>query len=400
MTDVQKPNLQFIIIVALLTAMVAMSIDTMLPALGIIAHELGAAHENDRQLVITLFFAGMTLGTLVSGPVSDSTGRKPAIIGSLCFYLVGAAMCAFSGSFTMLLVGRFIQGFGAAGPRIVAIAMVRDGYKGAAMAQVMSFVMSVFMLVPIIAPSVGQLVLFAGSWRLIFLGFIGMASIAGLLLYFRQPETLKREYRQPFALATIAQAAVAVVTNPVALGYTLAGGCIFGGFIAYVGTSQQIFAEQYNQGDWFALWFGAFALALALAMMLNARLVVRYGMRKLSKWALRAEIILSAIFFVLSLIYHGHPPLITLGVYLFCNFFCCGILFGNYNAIAMEPMGRIAGMASAISGALSTLLALVSGSLIGRLYDGTVMSLVGGYLGLGILAFLCTEWAERRRRKA
>jgi DHA1 family bicyclomycin/chloramphenicol resistance-like MFS transporter len=189
----RKPGPEFIVLVALLNAMVAMSIDTMLPAIGTIAAELGARHANDQQLIITLFFAGMTIGTLVSGPLSDSTGRKPAILASLGLYVVGAAMCLAASSYTMLLTGRFVQGFGAAGPRIVSIAMVRDGQKGAEMARVMSFVMSVFMLVPIMAPSVGQLVLLAASWRFIFAGFVVMASIAAVWLALRQEETLTRE---------------------------------------------------------------------------------------------------------------------------------------------------------------------------------------------------------------
>jgi len=394
---VARPRAEFVVLVALLTAMVAMSIDTMLPALGQIAGEFSVASPNDRQLVLTLFFAGMMLGTLVAGPASDSIGRKPAIFASLALYLVGSLICLFAANFTMLLAGRFIQGLGAAGPRIVAIAMVRDGHAGAAMARVNSFVMSVFMLVPILAPSIGQMVLLAGSWRLIFLGFVAMAAIAGLWLALRQEETLPRDRRQDFSPATLLAAAVTVVRHPVALGYTLAVGAIFGGFISYLATSQQIFAEQYAQGRWFAVWFGIFAVGVALAMIFNARLVLHYGMRALSKWALRSHIGLSALFMTMVLAAAGHPPLWALGLYLFASFFCCGILFGNYNAIAMEPMGRIAGMAAAISSSLSTLLALLAGSLIGRLYDGTVIPLTGGFLVMALAALAFSEWAERRR---
>jgi DHA1 family bicyclomycin/chloramphenicol resistance-like MFS transporter len=397
MTAARKISVEFIVLVALLNAMVAMSIDTMLPAIGSIASELGALDPNSRQFIITSFFAGMTVGTLIYGPWSDSIGRKPAIYAGLTLYAVGALICLFSVNFPMILIGRFIQGFGASSPRIVSIAMVRDGSAGASMARVMSFVMTVFMLVPILAPSIGQLVLFVASWRVIFLGFLIMGTIAGVWLWLRQEETLPRDRRSPLSATALLSAAGEVVRHPVAMGYTLAVGCIFGSFICYLGTSQQLFAEQYGQGAYFVVWFGVFAIAIAIAMILNARLVMKYGMRKLSKWALRASIVISGIFLIVSLPFSGHPPLAVLGIYLFANFFCSGILFGNYNAIAMEPMGRIAGMAAAISGSLSSLIAIIAGSLIGQQYDGTVIPLAAGFTGLGLVAFFLTEWAERRR---
>lgn len=397
MTQRTGTSLEFIVLVALLNAMVAMSIDTMLPAIGAIAAELGATDPNSRQFIITTFFAGMTIGTLIYGPWSDSIGRKPAIFIGLVLYAAGSLLCLISTNFPMILIGRFIQGFGASSPRIVSIAMVRDGQAGAAMARVMSFVMTVFMLVPIMAPSIGQLVLLVASWRFIFLGFLGMGLIAGLWLWFRQEETLPRDRRSQLSGTALLTAAIEVLKHPVAMGYTIAVGCIFGSFICYLGTSQQLFAEQYGQGEFFAIWFGVFAVAIAIAMLLNARLVMKYGMRNLSKWALRGNIALSAGFLVAGLAMAGHPPLWVLAGFLFLNFFCCGLLFGNYNAIALEPMGRIAGMAAAISGALSSLLAIVAGGLIGQLYDGSVIPLAAGFTGLGLLALAFTEWAERRR---
>ena len=397
MTAKKQTAAEFIVLVALLNAMVAMSIDTMLPAIGAIAAELGAIDPNARQFIITSFFAGMTLGTLIYGPWSDSIGRKPAIYAGLVLYAVGSVMCMLSTNFEMMLIGRFVQGFGAASPRIVSIAMVRDGSAGAAMAKVMSFVMTVFMLVPILAPSVGQLVLLVANWRFIFAGFLGMGIIAAIWLWQRQPETLPRERRSPLSLTALADAAREVVTHPIAMGYTVSIGCVFGSFICYLGTSQQLFADQYGQGELFAVWFGVFAIAIALAMIFNAKLVMRYGMRNLSKWALRASIVLSTLFLLVGLLMNGHPPLWMLGAYLFANFFCSGILFGNYNSIALEPMGRIAGMAAAISGALSSLIAIITGSFIGQLYDGTVIPLAAGFTVLGLVAFALTEWAERRR---
>lgn len=396
MTAVPKLSAEFVVLVALLNAMTAMSIDTMLPALGTIAAELGAADPNSRQFIVTTFFAGLTIGTLVYGPWSDSIGRKPAIMIGLAIYAMGSLICLFSTGFAMLLAGRLVQGFGAAAPRIVSIAMVRDGQSGAAMARVMSLVMMVFMLVPILAPGVGQLVLLVASWRLIFLGFLAMGVIAGIWLWLRQEETLPPISRSPLSIAALSSAAGEVFRQPVTMGYTFATGLIFGSFIIYLGTSQQIFAEQYGQGEFFALWFAFFAAGIAAAMLVNARLVMRYGMRRLSALALRALVALSALFLLVSIAMQGHPPLWALALFLLVSFFCCGLLFGNFNAIAMEPMGRIAGMAAAISGALSSLIAIVTGGAIGQLYDGTVIPMVAGFAGLGLLALLMTRWADSR----
>lgn len=400
MTKEHTSQKEFIFLVALLTALVAMSIDTMLPALGTMASEFGVSDPNKRQYIIGAFFAGMTIGTLISGPISDSTGRKPAIFAGLLIYVAGSVLCLFSTSFEMLLAGRALQGVGAASPRIVSMAMVRDGQGGAAMARIMSFVMSVFMLVPILAPSIGQLVLFVASWRMIFVGFLAMAIIAAIFLQIRQEETLPREKRVAFSAGNLFHSAMEFFRFPSAWGYTVAVGFVFASFISYLGTSQQIFAEQYAQGEWFAVWFGVFAIAIAFAMIFNGRMVMRHGMRLLSKWAVRGCIVFSAIFLVVALNYAGHPPLWTLGLYLFSTFFCSGILFGNYNAMAMEPVGHIAGMAAAISGTLSTLVALSIGTWFGQQYDGTVMPLVYAFLSMSVAALLVSEgveWAKRRR---
>ncbi len=389
-----RPN-EFIALVALLTAMVAMSIDTMLPAIGVMATELGAYHPNDRQLIILGFFGGMMFGTLIFGPISDSVGRKKTIYAGMGLYLVGCLICLSATSFPMLILGRMLQGFGAASPRVCSIAMVRDGASGAAMARIMSFVMSVFMLVPILAPSVGQLALFVATWRWIFVGFMAMAAVATLWLAFRQPETLPLEKRLPFSAAKLIGGASEVIRHPVSLGNTMAVGGIFGAFVAYLGTSQQIFAEQYDQGAYFALWFGGLAVAIAIAMIVNGKLVMRYGMRVMAKYALRGFIVTWGIMVLITLASGGHPPLAMVGVLFFISFFCSGMLFGNYNAMAMEPMGHIAGMASAVTGALSSLVALVLGALAGRFYDGTMYPISIAFLLFGLLALGWSEWAAR-----
>ena len=344
-----RPN-EFIALIAVLTAMVAMSIDTMLPAVGTIATELHAANPNDRQFIVLFFFLGLTFGQLIFGPMSDASGRKPAIYSGLVIYAVGSLLCMFATNYPTMMAGRLLQGFGAAAPRVAAMAMVRDGSKGADMARIMSFVMSVFMLVPILAPSIGQLVLYVANWRYIFGGLLVAAAIASAWLYLRQPETLAPENKRPISIAELWAGAVEVFRNPVAMGYTLASGFIFAAFTTYLGTSQQIFAEQYQQGDKFALWFGGLAVAIAVAMIVNANLVRKIGMRMISKQALRGFLVVWMCLLGFTALYAGHPPLLILGFFLLGSFFCSGLLFGNFNAIAMEPMGHVAGMAAAISG--------------------------------------------------
>ncbi len=393
-------SVEFIILVALLNAITAMSIDTMLPAIGVIATDLGAADPNHRQFIITAFFAGMTFGTLIFGPLSDSIGRKPAIFAGIVIYVVGSFLCFGATGFSAMMIGRFIAGFGAASPRIVSMALVRDGLAGSSMARVMSFVMTVFMIVPIIAPSIGQVVLLAFSWRVIFAGLLAMSVIAGVWFALRQEETLPLEKRRPFSVKALYDAGVESCRHPVTMGYTLASGFIFAALIGYLGTSQQIFAELYEQGQFFAFWFALFASAIAIAMILNGRFVMKIGMRRITKLAIRLSVATSLLMLVPVYFTQGHPPLALLGLYCFVIFFCNGLMFGNYNALALEPMGHIAGMASSVSGFLYSLISFAGGSLIGQIYQGTVTPLVIGFGGFGVLALLATEWAEARRRPA
>lgn len=388
---------EFIALIAFLTALMAMSIDTMLPAVGQIATQLGAAHPNDRQFIVLFFFVGLTFGQLIFGPLSDSIGRKPTIFIGLALYAVGSVVCLVSTNYTMLIMGRVLQGFGGAGPRIVSIAMVRDGAKGADMAKIMSFVMSVFMLVPILAPSIGQLVLYVASWRYIFAGFVVASIIAALWLGLRQSETLAPENRHQFSVKELIASASLVLSNRVCLGYTLASGFIFSAFTCYLGTSQQIFADQYQQGDKFALWFGGLAVAIALAMIFNGNYVQKLGMRNISKWAVRGFLVVWSLMVIACFIYAGQPPLLMLGLLLPWSFFASGLTFGNINALALEPMGKNAGMAAAISGFISSFMAVILGGFAGRLYDGTLYPISFSFLIFGVFMWLSMEWAERGR---
>jgi DHA1 family bicyclomycin/chloramphenicol resistance-like MFS transporter len=392
----RPPGVEFIALVALTTSLVAMSIDTMLPALGAMATELGAAQANDRQLVLSAFFGGLSLGQLLCGPVSDSIGRRPALFVGIGLFIAGNLLCALTHDFNLLLAGRALAGLGAAGPRIISMALVRDVYAGRGMARVMSFVSTVFILVPVLAPSIGQGVLAVTSWRAIFCGLVAIAVLNWIWFALRQPETLPAERRVPFSLRTIARGTVEVFSTPLTLGYMLASGTIFAAFISYLSTAQQLFQEQYGLGQLFPVFFGILASAIGVASFVNARLVMRLGMQRLSRVALVCVSVLSTCAFVGAWLWHGHPPLAALMAYLLACFFFNGILFGNFNARAMEPMGRIAGLAAAVIGSVNGVVALAIGTPFGRAYDGTVLPLIAGYMTCGLLALAVTTWAESR----
>lgn len=387
---------EFIVLVALTTSLVAVCIDTMLPALGAMARELGASNPNDRQLVLSAFFGGMMAGLLVYGPLSDSIGRKPALFIGMGLFIAGNTLCAVAPTFALLLAGRLVSGFGAASPRIVAVAVVRDAYAGRSMARVMSFVSSVFILVPVLAPSFGQAVLAMGTWRHIFASLVLIACADLVWFWLRQPETLPRERRTPFSLARATSGALECFRHPLTRGYMIGSGIIFGAVINYLSTAQQIFQEQYGAGKLFPIYFGLLASGIGVASFVNGRLVMRFGMQRLSRGALVASSSLSFVAMLGALALDGHPPLWALLVYLFPCFCCNGILFGNFSARAMEPMGHIAGVASAVTNATGTLVALAIGTPFGRAYDGTVRPLVAAYLTCSVLALLLTTWAERK----
>lgn len=385
---------EFIILIALIISLVALSIDAMLPALPEIAADLGVQQINDSQYVISIFFAGMAFGQIFFGPLSDSIGRRPSIIAGFVVFALGCLLSIFAASFEQMLLGRFLQGFGASGPRIVSIALVRDQFKGREMARVMSFVMTVFILVPVFAPAVGQLILKLASWHWIFAMFLILVLVVVSWFWKRQPETLSRDNRVSFSFLRLILDIQVILRIRAALGYTLTMGFIFGAFLGYLSSSQQIFQVQYGLFELFPLYFGILACAIGCASLLNARLVMRFGMRRLSRIALLAICCLSFPFFLLAWIYDGHPNLYFLMLYLLPVFFFFGILFGNLNAMAMEPLGHIAGLGSAVIGSVSTLISVFFGVVIANAYDGTVFPLVSGFAILGLAGLLIMRWTE------
>ncbi len=385
---------------AAMTSLVALSIDAVLPALPDIASHLGVLQSNQRQLVITYLFLGLAVGTLVYGPVSDSFGRKRPVYFGFALFAAGTLISLFANSFSMMLFGRVLQGIGIAGPRIVSNAIVRDMYRGRDMARVMSLVMVVFILVPALAPIIGQAVMKLGGWQAIFVLFLILTIIVVIWFGVRQPETLDSEHRKPLSFFNIVANAAIVLRNPVAMGYTISSGLILGAFIGYLNSAQQILQELYNLGDRFPLYFASIALFIGFSSYINSRLVIRFGMRYLSGLAIGAICLMSVTYILYTVTYDGVPPLETLLLYLGLTFFCVGILFGNFNALALEPkeFGRIAGVAAAVVGSLSTLIAVPLGGMIGHLYNETVFPLLIGFTLLGVSTVIVMTMAEKYRQ--
>lgn len=385
---------EFVAMMALMMSLVAMSIDAMLPALADIGADLGAPNENASQLVVTMIFAGLAAGQLVYGPLSDSIGRKPAIAMGYAVYVTGLLLAIFAASFPMMLAGRLLQGLGIAAPCTVSIALIRDRFEGRAMARVMSFITMVFILVPILAPSLGQAILLAADWRAIFVALLLIALASLAWFWLRQPETLPPARRAPLSAGRVGHALREVLGNRTALGYTLMAGLVAGAFQGYLSSAQQIFQFQYGLGARFPLLFAVNAAAIGLAAFTNGRLVMRYGMRAMTRLAAVVMVALSVIFVGVALVTGGRPALALFMGYLMPNFFCVGILFGNMNSLAMQPLGHIAGVGAAVVGSLSTWLATPLGAAIGQAYNGTVTPLVLGFAALGLAALALMRWAE------
>ena len=390
---------EFVPLIALLMALVALATDTMLPALPEIGRDLGTERPNDVQLVVTAMFLGLGAGQILFGPLSDRIGRKPAIHVGLAVFMAGCIVCGFASSFESMIAGRVMQGVGVAGPRIVTVALVRDQYEGRRMARLMSFALAVFILVPTIAPAIGQGIQWIGGWRAIFATFFIIAAVGYAWLGIRQPETLPVARRRPFTARVIGGAVLEVLRFRTALGYTLATGFVFAPFVAYLSSAQQIFREAYHTGVLFPVYFGALALAIGGASLVNGRLVMRHGMRRLAKFASGSGTLVSLVGFAGVFVFDGLPPLWLFMAYLMLVFLCVGLLFGNLNALAMEPLGHIAGVGAAVVASLSTFISVPLGMLVGQRFDGTMYALVGSFAIFGALTFAAMRWADGGARR-
>lgn len=391
---------EFIALFATIISLTALSMDAVLPAFRDMAISLSLVDVTQIQWVVSALIAGMVFGELVFGPVSDVIGRKNSILIGVAIYIVGSLIAMSAHTLEVLLLGRFVQGLGVAAPKTVSRALVRDLYKGRAMARIMSYIMVVFILVPMLAPSFGQLILLVGDWRWIFAALMLQGVIASVWLITRQPETLAPENRHQFDLKRLAREARFIVSHREVMCYTGVSGLTFAGLMLYLGMSQSIFQDLYHTGDAFPLYFAILAGGAGVASFTNGQLVMRLGMRRLVWVALSLKLTAANGLLLAAWLLGGVPPLwlfLCLGVLIF---FSMGILFGNMSAMAMEPLGKMAGIASSVTSSLTSLTAVVLSVIVGAFYNFTVVPLAAGYVIFTGVAYVLMLSAHRIQKTA
>lgn len=390
------PLFELVALLVAMTSVVALAIDMMLPALDDIAGDLGVAQANDQQFVITSYLAGFGAAQLFYGPLSDRFGRKPVIIWSLVFFILMSVICTFSPSYSLLLVARFFQGAAAAACRVIGVAIARDLTSGRRMAEVMSMVMTAFMAVPVLAPTLGQIILTFAPWRWVF-GFLILFGI-GLIawLHMRLPETLHPEYRVPLRLKSTISTFMETTRHRLMVGYTLAAMPFFGGLYGFLGTSQQVFVDHFGLSDaHFPLAFAVIAGGIGVTSYANSRLVMRVGQRRLSHGALVAFTVISIVHTIILM--SGVDNLYVFLVLLASAMAFMGLIAANFSALAMEPVGHIAGTASAAYGFVTGVVGAAIGGYIGHLYDGTPVPLIAGQAMMSAIALVIVYITERRK---
>lgn len=387
------PRFEFIALAAAMMALNALAIDIMLPALQQIGGHLGIADENARQFVITAYVAGFGVTQLIFGPLSDRFGRRTPLLIGMAIYVIAAFACAFAPTFGILLALRFIQGLGAAATRVIAVSIVRDTFGGRAMAEVMSLIFMVFMVIPVIAPGAGQVLLLAFDWPAIFvfMGIIGF--VFTFWTWARLPETLKDEYRRPLRASVILDGFRIVATNRMSVCYTIAMTVIFGALFGFINSAQQVYIGIYDVGTMFPVYFAVVAGLMAFSSFANSRLVGRFGMRKMAHGALMGFILLTGAAFVLAMM--GPVPL-----WAFTGLFALAMMTfswigANFNSLAMEPLGHVAGTASSVQGFFQTVGGGLVGAAIGQAFNGTIVPLAAGYFFSGLLALVMVVIAEK-----
>lgn len=386
---------ELVFLIALLMSLSAMAIDGMLPALDEMARELGAVNGNQRQLVVAVYLLANGVGTLFPGSLADRFGRRPVLLGTLAAYAACSVLVASVHSFEALLVVRGFQGFCASGLMVVPYAIIRDQYEGDAMARLMSLVGAVFIIVPVIAPSIGQGVLILAGWRWIFLSLAGVAAIGACWLWLRLPETLHPEYRQKIEVPVIIRNMGAALFNRAAIGYVLGTSLLIGAVFGYVNSAQQLIGEHFGAGTWFPVVFGGTAAMMVFSNILNSRIVEKFGARRVSHTGVLVFIVVSMAQVWASYYHDGELawflPLMALNLGLL------GFLGANFGSIAMQPFASIAGAASSIQSFFRMFGAAVVGLVIGQSYDGTARPFAFALLTCSVLALALVLFSEKGR---
>lgn len=389
---------EFITLMAFLMSVVALAIDAILPALDQISYEIGIQNSTDNQLLITMIFLGLGLGSLLFGPLSDSLGRKPIVFIGFALFIIASFICIYAKNLDTMIVGRILQGIGLSAPRTISIAIVRDSYSGDYMARIMSFITVVFIIVPIIAPALGKFVLDHYSWQAIFYIQLLFSIFISFWFWIRQPETLLKSQRIKFTVHIFSDGLRELIQFKRTIGFTIISGFITGSFMVYLSTSQQIFQSQYGLSEEFPFIFAGLAISVGIATFLNGTLVLKYGMEKLVTMALIAFFIISILY--VALLYGSQNPSINILLTFFgLQFFAIGFLFGNLRALAMEPVGHIAGIAAAITGFISTMMAVPISWFIGKYVTSTALPLFIGFTICGILSLLILGYLKMNTKK-
>ncbi|WP_166387188.1 MULTISPECIES: multidrug effflux MFS transporter [unclassified Polaribacter] len=383
----QKSESEFIIVMASLMSLVAFAIDALLPAVADIGKSIHIIDPKNNQLFITMIFLGIGFGQLISGPLSDSFGRKPIIYVGFSVFVFASFICLFATNLEMMIVGRFLQGIGLSAPRTISIAMVRDRFNGNYMARVMSFITVIFLLVPVISPALGKLLLDAYGWKSIFYSQLIIGVFIMLWVWKRQPETLDIEKRKEFKLALFIEGVKEFLKYKYAVIFTIFSGFITGSFMVYLSASQHIFVEQYNLEEEFPFIFASLAISIGMATFLNGKLVVKMGMFKLVSFF---TVMFTVVSFIYILFFYGesNPNIYILLIFFGLQFFSIGFLFGNTRALAMEPIGHIAGVGAAINGFVSTIMAVPIATFIGSYITDTALPLFIGFFVCGVISLL------------
>lgn len=392
-------QLEFIVLMASLMSIVALAIDALLPALDIIGIDIGTTELADNQLLITMIFLGLGIGPLIFGPISDAIGRKPVVFMGFLLFIIASFICISATSLTMMVIGRILQGVGLSAPRTIAIAMIRDTYSGDYMARIMSFITVVFILVPIVAPAIGKGILDLYNWKAIFYIQLVFSVLVSFWFWKRQKETLMVSKRIKFTPNIFIDGTRELMKYKNTMGYTFISGLIVGSFLVYLSSSQQIFEQQYNLKNEFPYIFALLAISIGTATFLNGTLVLKYGMERLVSISLFAFFGISLLYILL---YYGNtnPNVVILLIFFGLQFFSIGFLFGNLRALAMEPVGHIAGIGAAITGFISTIMAVPISTFIGRYVEDTALPLFLGFLicagiSIGILIYLKTSSKDK-----